>query len=134
MRKHADSRWSEKTACSRMAAQSESSELERVRSKPCVEKSLDAANTSVRATCGARFSVPRWHSCQRLLVSNIGRLPLKHFLNWPAGQLRRVGLHADQVEHGGNETQAVVGLFHLPIARNAGVSAAGEQQNGVCGR
>ena len=27
-------------------------------SQPGVEKSLDAANTSVRATCNARFSVP----------------------------------------------------------------------------
>jgi len=38
----------------------------------------------------------------------------EYLLNWMAGQLRRIGVHAHQIEDGGNKTQAIVRLLDLP--------------------
>jgi hypothetical protein len=56
-----------------------------------------------------------------------------HLLNWTAGELRGVGVHAHEIENGGNKTQAIVGLLHLLMAGNAGVGAARKQKYGVRG-
>src|SRR5580698_1051308 len=58
----------------------------------------------------------------------------EHFLNGTTGQFRGVVAQAEQIQNGGNKTQAIVRLLYFSMVWDAGVGSAGEQKNTVHGR
>ena len=61
----------------------------------------------------------------------VWRWPGQYLLNWTAGELRGVAVHADEIENGGNKTEAIVGFLHLLMAGYASVGAARKEKYGV---
>src|SRR5665213_822112 len=71
--------------------------------------------------------------CRRSWIGREGLSSGEHLLNRLPGEFRGVGVHAHQIQNGGNKTEAVVRLLYLAMAGNAGVGAAREQKNAVHG-